>query len=69
MRRTMVTNRDIQKPNNMPEMMNLCPFFMLTWRMVMWSAAPMMKRSIKTVHMGTSRPIVGRPPRAAVVAG
>ena len=29
----------------------------------------MMKRTRKTAHIGTSRSIVGRPPRAAVVAG
>ena len=35
----------------------------------MCDAAPIMKRTRKTAHIGTSRPIVGKPPRDAVVAG
>lgn len=69
MRSVMVMILDMQKPNNMPDMMNLCPLAILARKMAMWDAAPMTKRTRNTAHIGTSRPTVGRPPRAAVVGG
>ena len=38
----MVTIRDWQKPNIMPDRRNLWPRRLLTWRMVIWLAAPIM---------------------------
>lgn len=49
--------------------MNFWPRWRLTWRMVIWVIAPMMKRKMKTPRMGPSSPGVGVPPSPARVGG
>lgn len=65
--KTQLVIRAMQKPKSMPDMRNLCPRLLLTWRIVMLETAPVMKRTKKTAVIGTSTPIVGTPPRPAVV--
>lgn len=69
MRMTHVVIRAMQKPNIMPDMMNLWPRLLFIWKMVIWATAPQMKRNKKTAEMGTSVETVGTPPRLAVVGG
>jgi len=61
------TIRAMQKPNSMPDMMNFWPRRWLTWRIVMCIAAPMIKRTRKMEVIGSSRVVVGVPPRPAAV--
>lgn len=56
----------IQKPNNMPDMINFLPRRKLTWRMVMCVMAPTRKRARKIAVIGSSRVVVGIPPMPAV---
>lgn len=67
MRMMFAIQREMQKPNVAADGMNLWPLARLRRNRVMWQAAPAMKRARKTVHIGTSRGIVGRPPTEAVL--
>lgn len=65
--RTMVVVRAMQNPNIKPDMMNLWPRRLFSWKIVMWPAAASRYRNMKTDAMGTSTPVEGIPPTAAVV--
>jgi len=57
----------MQKPNMAPDIRNLWPRRRLRWKIVMWATAPRRKMRRKTAVTGTSREMVGWPPRPAVV--
>ena len=59
--------RAMQKPKSMPDMTNFWPRRRLTCRIVMWVAAPTTKSTRKMEVMGSSRVVVGVPPRPAFV--
>jgi hypothetical protein len=56
-------------PNIIPDMRNLWPFRLLSWKIVMCVAAPHIKRKRNTAATGTSRATVGTPPSDAVAGG
>lgn len=66
MRTLFAAIRDMQKPNVTTDGMNLYFLRRFSWNIVMWEAAPIMKRTRKTAQIGTSSVVVGRPPRTAV---
>lgn len=66
---THVVIRAIQKPNSTPEIINLCPRFLFTWKMVMCATAPRMKSTRKTARIGTSTLTVGMRPDPAFLGG
>jgi hypothetical protein len=61
--------RAMQKPEVRADMINFRPRRRLSWKMVMWVAAPRMKSTKNTAVMGVSSLVVGWSPRPAFFGG